>query len=259
MDKMTLKTDREIEIMREGGRKLAIIRDEAVGAVRAGMTTLQLDKLVDDLIVKAGGEASFKMVRGYHHATCININDTVVHGMPRSYKIKASDKVGIDLGLYYKGYHTDTSTTVVVANPKSQILNPKILKFLQVGRDGLQLAIAQAKPGKRIADISRAMQQTVEAAGYSAVRALTGHGIGKYLHEEPAIPCFMVGKYEHSPKIVPGMVLAIEIMYNEGKFEVAYKNDDGWTIATADGKISGLFEETVAVTKSGPQVLTQSR
>ena len=119
MDKMTLKTDREIEIMREGGRKLAIIRDEAVGAVRAGMTTLQLDKLVDDLIVKAGGEASFKMVRGYHHATCININDTVVHGMPRSYKIKASDKVGIDLGLYYKGYHTDTSTTVVVANPKS--------------------------------------------------------------------------------------------------------------------------------------------
>jgi len=250
MDKMTVKTPKEIEIMTEGGKKLARIRDEAAKAVKAGMTTAQLDKLVDDLIAKAGGQASFKMVRGYHHATCININDTVVHGMPGAYKIKAGDKVGIDLGLYYKGYHTDTSVTIG---------DDRYKKFLQIGRDGLQLAIAQARPGKRIADISRAMQQTVEAAGYSAVRALTGHGIGKFLHEEPAIPCFTVGKYEHSPKIVPGMVLAIEIMYNEGDFEVAYKNDDGWTIATADGKISGLFEETVAVTKSGPQVLTQSR
>lgn len=251
MDKMTIKTPREIEIMAEGGRRLARIRDEAVRAVKAGMTTAQLDKLVDDMIVKAGGEASFKMVRGYHHATCINVNDVVVHGMPGPYKIKNGDKVGIDLGLYYKGYHTDTSVTIG--------LGDRYKKFLEVGKGGLALAIAQAKPGKRIADISRAMQQTVEVAGYSAVRALTGHGIGKYLHEEPAIPCFTVGKYEHSPKIVPGMVLAIEIMYNEGEFEVAYKNDDGWTIATADGKISGLFEETVAVTKSGPQVLTQSR
>ena len=250
MDKMTLKTPREIEIMAEGGKKLAKIRDEGVKAVKAGMMTAQLDKLVDELIEKAGGEASFKMVRGYHHATCININDVVVHGMPGAYRIKNGDKVGIDLGLYYKGFHTDTSVTIE--------LGDRYKKFLQVGRDALQLAIAQARPGKRIADISRAMQQTVETAGYSAVRALTGHGIGKYLHEEPAIPCFTVGKYEHSPKIVPGMVLAIEIMYNEGEFEVAYKNDDGWTIVSRDGKISGLFEETVAVTRTGPVVLTQS-
>ncbi|TSC86776.1 MAG: methionyl aminopeptidase [Microgenomates group bacterium Gr01-1014_16] len=247
---MTLKTPREIEIMAEGGKKLAKIRDEGVKAVKAGMMTAQLDKLVDELIEKAGGEASFKMVRGYHHATCININDVVVHGMPGAYRIKNGDKVGIDLGLYYKGFHTDTSVTIE--------LGDRYKKFLQVGRDALQLAIAQARPGKRIADISRAMQQTVETAGYSAVRALTGHGIGKYLHEEPAIPCFTVGKYEHSPKIVPGMVLAIEIMYNEGEFEVAYKNDDGWTIVSRDGKISGLFEETVAVTRTGPVVLTQS-
>ncbi len=250
MDKLTIKTQAEIEIMAEGGKKLARIRDEAVRAVEPGMTTAQLDKLVDELIEKAGGVASFKMVRGYHHATCININDIVVHGMPGNYKIKSGDKVGIDLGLYYKGFHTDTSVTIG---------DDRYKKFLQVGRDALQLAIAQARPGKRIADISRAMQQTVEAAGYSAVRALTGHGIGKNLHEDPAIPCFVVGKYEHSPKIVAGMALAIEIMYNEGGLEVAYENDDGWTIVTSDGKISGLFEETVAVTKSGPVVLTQSR
>lgn len=252
MDKMMIKTPKEIEIMAGGGRRLARIRDEVAGAVKAGVTTEELDRLVNKLIKEAGGEASFKMVRGYHHATCMNVNDVVVHGVPGSYKIKNGDKVGIDLGLYYKGYHTDTSVTVTVNSNRYD-------KFMRVGRDALQLAIAQAKPGKRIADISRAMQQTVEAAGYSAVRALTGHGIGKKLHEEPAIPCFVVGKYEHSPKIGPGMVLAIEVMYNEGEFEVAYKNDDGWTIVTADGKMSGLFEETVAVTKSGPQVLTQSR
>ncbi|MBI2587358.1 M24 family metallopeptidase [Candidatus Amesbacteria bacterium] len=227
MDKLTIKTQAEIEIMAEGGKKLARIRDEAVRAVEPGMTTAQLDKLVDELMAKAGGKASFKMVRGYHHATCININDIVVHGMPGNYKIKSGDKVGIDLGLYYKGFHTDTSVTIG---------DDRYKKFLQVGRDALQLSIAQARPGKRI-----------------------GHGIGKNLHEDPAIPCFVVGKYEHSPKIVAGMALAIEIMYNEGGLEVAYENDDGWTIVTSDGKISGLFEETVAVTKSGPVVLTQSR
>ncbi|OGC93163.1 type I methionyl aminopeptidase [Candidatus Amesbacteria bacterium RIFCSPHIGHO2_02_FULL_47_9] len=248
---MTIKTAREIEIMREGGKMLAKIRDDAVRAVCPGMTTAQLDGIIDKAIERTGGMPSFKMVKGYHHATCINVNEVVVHGIPGSYKIKDGDKVGIDLGLFYKGFHTDTSVTVTVNSDRYD-------KFLQAGRDALQLAIAQAKGGKRIADISGAMQLAVERAGYSVVRALTGHGIGRELHEEPAVPCFVTGKYHHSPKIEAGMVLAIEVMYNEGGFEVAYKNDDGWTIVTTDGKISGLFEETVAVTRAGPVVLTKT-
>ena len=245
MTKMTIKTGEEIEIMAEGGKLLAKVRNKVAQAVKPGITTLQLDELAENLIGEAGGKASFRMVPGYRWATCININDTVVHGIPSDYKIKSGDKVGFDVGIFYKGFHTDTSVTV--GGPE---------RFLEVGRRGLKKAIDQARVGKRVADISRAMQETVEEAGYSVVRALTGHGIGHELHEEPAIPCFVLGDYEHSPKLVTGMVIAIEIMYNQGDFEVVYKNDDGWTIATADGKISGLFEETVAVTAHGPVVLT---
>ncbi len=250
MTKFTLKTAREIETMAEGGKKLAGVRERLAEAVRPGITTLTLSKLADKLITKAGGQASFKKVAGYKWATCINVNNVVVHGVPNGTIIKKGDKVGIDVGMYYEGYHTDTSITVSA--------NPKLTKFLETGRLALKRAIAQARPGKRVADLSAAMQKTVEEAGYSAVRALTGHGIGKNLHEEPAIPCFVVGEYKHSPKLVAGMVLAIEVMYNEGESEVVYVNDDGWTIGTADGKISGLFEETVAITPSGPVVLTKT-
>lgn len=245
MTKISIKTPHDIAVMAEGGKKLSQIKLQLIQAVKPGVTTLELDYLAKDLIKQAGGKPSFAMVPGYKWATCININDVVVHGVPNDTKIRKGDKVGIDVGIYYLGFHTDTSITI--GGPQ---------KFLEVGRSALKKAIEQARPGKRIADISEAMQETVEKGGCSVVRALTGHGVGRQLHEEPAIPCFMVGDPNRSTKMVSGMVLAIEVMYNQGTSEVVYKNDDGWTIATADGKISGLFEETVAVTQTGPIVLT---
>lgn len=237
--------------MAEGGKKLAKVKTQVAQAVKPGVTGKQLDQLATKLILAAGGKPSFQMVPGYRWATCINVNDAVVHGIPNDKKLKIGDVVGIDVGMYYKGFHTDTSITVPVGSPSKSVQ-----KFLEVGKKGLNMAISLAKPGRKIGDLSLAMQTSIDMGDYSPVTALTGHGIGKQLHEEPSIPCFVVGSIANSPKIVPGMVLAIEIMYNQGGSEVVYQNEDGWTIATADGKISGLFEETVAVTATGPVVLT---
>jgi methionyl aminopeptidase len=252
MKKLSIKTPEEIKIMTRGGRILGQIRDTLAKHAREGITTLEIDSLADKLIAKAGGQPSFKLVEGYSHATCISVNEEVVHGLPGKYVLKKGDVVSIDVGIVFEGFHTDTSVTVVVGRADKEVQ-----KFLEVGRKCLDRAIKQAKPGKRIADISAQMQR-VEEAGFAPVQALTGHGIGRSLHEEPAIPCFVVGEYHHSPLIKEGMVLAIEIMYNVGTADVVYKNNDGWTIATADGKISGLFEETVAVTSRGPVILTKS-
>jgi methionyl aminopeptidase len=257
MKKIDIKSHEEIEIMRQGGQKLAQVKQALVDAVKPGITTGQLDRLADRMINELGGEPAFKLVHGYKHATCISVNEEVVHGIPGNRKLEAGDVVALDVGMVYKGWNTDTSTTIEV-KAKGKEQKSKVTKFLEVGRATLKKAIAQARPGKRIADISRTIEEGLLKAGYSPVKALTGHGIGRKLHEEPAIPCFVVGRTELSPKIEVGMALAIEIMYNEGGSEVVYKNDDGWTIATADGKMSGLFEETVAITNNGPVVLTQS-
>jgi methionyl aminopeptidase len=252
MDRFTIKTPEEIKIMAEGGKMLGEIRDSVASAVRPGITSEELENLACGLIEKTSGQASFKMVKGYKHATCISINDVVVHGIPDREVIGEGDIVGVDVGLFYRGFHTDTAVTVGTGK-----IGPENQTFLDTGRRALKEALLQARQGKRIWDISRVIQECVEKSGYSAVTALTGHGIGKNLHEEPAIPCFAIGRPENSAKIVEGMVLAIEVMYNKGRPEVVYKNEDGWTISTVDGKISGLFEHTVAVTKNGPVVLTQ--
>lgn len=254
MTKQSIKTDTEIAVMRKGGKRLADVRETVAVAAKPGVTTGELDALAERLIRKHGGEPSFKLVAGYHHSTCISVNDEVVHGIPGKRKLLAGDVVAVDVGMLWNGFHTDTSTTVIVGGNKA--VGPKVVKFLEVGRRTLREAIAAARPGNRVWDVSQAMQEGTEDAGYSVVRALTGHGIGRELHEEPAIPCFVIGAKMNSPKLTPGMVIAIEIMYNMGGSEVVYKNEDGWTISTADGKISGLFEETVAITKTGPQVLT---
>ena len=160
------------------------------------------------------------------------------------------DIVSIDVGIYYKGFHTDTSITVGVSPA------PEVKKFLGTGELALQKALKEVKEGNYIYDISNAIQQVVEGAGYSTIKALVGHGVGRKLHEDPQIPCFVPGRVEDSPVIKKGMVLAVEVMYAAGSDKVEIL-EDGWTIAMRDGKISGLFEDTVAVTEKGAQVLTR--
>lgn len=248
MKKITIKTDAELEIMAEAGKKLAKVKNALKEAVKVGTNAYEIEELAMSLIKKEGAEASFVKVPGYHWATCVNKNDGLVHGIPtKDVVFEKGDIISVDVGLFYKGFHSDTSFTVgLEPSAESSI-------FMEVGRKALNKAIKEARPGRFISDISRAIQNTVEGAGYSAVRALTGHGIGRDLHEEPGIPCFVTGKDDI--KIVPGMALAIEVMYTLGSPELVMEKD-GWTISTHDGKISALYEETVIVTKSGSRVVT---
>ena len=250
MDKFRIKTPAEIKIMAEGGKKLAKIKNELAKEVKEGVSAEQIELRANSLIEQSGGKASFKMVPGYQWATCVNMNEGLVHGIPKKDVVfKKGDVVSVDVGLYYKGFHTDTSLTVAIKP------DARVKKFLEVGKSALKNAITKAKVGARIYDISRAIEDEVTKGGFSAIKVLVGHGVGKNLHEEPQIPCFTFGKYEESPKIIPGMVLAVEVMYAAGSPAVV-TDEDGWTISMRDGKISGLFEETVAVTDYGPLVLT---
>lgn len=242
----------KIKAMREGGKRLAKVRQQVVGAIRPGLSLYSLEEIADDEIKKQGGRAGFKMVPGYSWATCINVNEGVVHGIPhRNIKLNNGDMVSVDMGMFYKGYHTDTSTTVVAGKAT---LEQK--KFLESGRVALKRAIKQARAGKRVGHISRAMQVSIENGGYNCVRNLTGHGLGKELHEPPAIPCILKDNIEQTPKLVMGMTLAIEAIYVKGGFETKTL-DDNWTIVTKDGEWAGLFEETVLVTEQSPEILTK--
>lgn len=251
MDKLTIKTKEEINLMAEGGAKLKEIKKKLAAMVKEGISTMDLENKASQLIEVSGGQASFKMVPGYHWATCVNLNLGVVHGIPSEKVVfKRGDLVSIDIGLFYKGFHTDTAISLGIGLSKEK------QKFLNAGRLALKKAIFQAKAGNRIFDISLAIQETIEEASYTPVYALVGHGVGRNLHEEPSIPGFVQGARERSPEIVPGMTLAIEIIYAQGKPDVV-ASEDGWTISTRDGKIAALFEETVAVTRHGPLVLTE--
>lgn len=245
-----IKSPEEISIMAEGGRILAEVLGKVLERAVVGATTLDLDRYADELIMAAGARPSFKMEKEYRFATCMCVNEMVVHGIPTEYKLKEGDILGVDLGVYYKGFHTDASWTIEV---KSTSQNSK---FLEIGETALEKAVKKCVAGNHVGDISRAIQETVEGAGYACVRQLVGHGIGRDLHEDPEIPGFLRRRIENTPLIKKGMVFAVEVIYNMGKSPVVYGNSDGWTIVTRDGFPSGLFEHTVAVTDRGPEVLT---
>jgi methionyl aminopeptidase len=253
-----LKTKKEIEIMKTGGKILAEVLFEVMRNVKAGVSEIELDQLAEKLIIQKGGEPGFKKVEGYKHTICISTNDVVVHGIPTKYKLKEGDKVGIDCGVYYKGFHTDMAQTTMV---KGENLNAKYLsdidKFLKTGKKAMWEGIRVAKLGNRIGNISKTIQDIVESQRYSIVRTLIGHGVGKELHEDPEVPGYLEGSASRTPLLKEGMTIAIEVIYNMGESDVAYSNADGWTIKTKDGSLSGLFERSVAIMVNGPLVLTK--
>jgi len=248
-----LKTPTQIAIMQKGGKILTDALKKVIASVKIGVTLAQLDKQAEEEIKKAGATPSFRLVKGYKWSICSCVNEVVVHGIPDEYVISEGDIVGLDCGVYYQGFHTDAAWTVE-ANGRQ--FNHQTDEFLTAGKKALFRAVCQMKPDNYIYDISLAIQDTIQKAGYSVVKTLVGHGIGRRLHEEPEVPCFIKEERQKTEKIVPGMVLAIEVIYNQGNSQVVYRGDDDWTIITKDGKISGLFEATVAATRHGCLILT---
>jgi len=243
-----LKRDKEIKLMAKAGEITAKAMEAVAKKISPGVKTIELDKIAEDTIAKLGAESSFKKVKGYKHTICTTPNDWVVHGIPGEYKLKEGDIIGIDLGAYYKGFHSDMAQTFPVGE-----ISKEAERFLGVGRTALEEAIKKVNQGNRIGDISSTIQKFVEGGGYSVVRELVGHGVGRELHEDPLIPG--VGKEGKGPKIEKGMVLAIEVIYNKGVKEIQLLPDQ-WSITTKDREIAGLFERTVAVTEKGTLVLT---
>ena len=245
---LVIKSQREIDIMRQSGRIAATAMEEALNAVKPGITTESIDRLVENVITKHGATPSFKGYNGFPGSICISVNEEVVHGIPGKRRLLDGDIVSIDLGAFYNGYHSDMARTIPVGNVEEDIL-----RLVEVTKESFFRGMDAALIGNRINDISRAVQTYAESKGMSVVRELVGHGVGQKLHEEPSIPNFV--SRNRGPKLSAGMTLAIEPMINMGVANVCFSRD-GWTVTTADQKPSAHYENTVAVTEDGPLILT---
>jgi methionyl aminopeptidase len=245
-----LKSSREIEIMKGANRIVAEILLELRERVREGATTADVDKIAEELTLKKKAKPAFKGYRGFPASLCISINEQVVHGIPSPKRVlKNGDIVGLDFGVIYDGYYGDSAMTVAIGQ-----IPPEVDHLLKVTEQCLYRAIEQAIPGNFVSDVSAAVQKLAEANGYGIVREFCGHGIGRSLHEDPPVLNYVQnGK---GPKIKPGLVIAIEPMINLGTDKVKIL-EDGWTVITADGKPSAHFEHTIAVTPTGPEILTR--
>jgi methionyl aminopeptidase len=244
-----LKSAREIGLMRRGGHILADVVDRLRDTVKPGMSTLEIDEGVESFITARGAKPAFKGYRGFPATVCISINEEVVHGIPSAQRrIEEGDIVGLDLGCIVEGYYADCAFTLAIGD-----VPPKVQQLLDVTRESLDQAIQECRPGRRLSDVSHAVQAHVERHGFAVVRAFVGHGIGRALHEDPQVPNF--GDPGRGPQLRPGMVLAIEPMVTMGSWEVKVL-DDGWTAVTRDGSLAAHFEHTIAVTDAEPEVLT---
>jgi len=243
-----VKTPDELARMRASGRLAARVLATLAQAVAPGMTTCELDRLAAELIRAQGARSAFLGYRGYPGHICVSVNEEVVHGIPGPRRIVMGDVVALDVGVAYNGFIGDCATTVAIG-----VSDPDVLRLLDVGRAALAAAIAQARPGARVGDISHAVQETAERAGFSVVRDFVGHGVGRQMHEDPQVPNF--GPAGVGAKLKVGMTIALEPMINLGGAAVEVLAD-GWTAVTRDRKPSVHFEHTVAVSDAGAEILT---
>ncbi|MDP8260159.1 MAG: type I methionyl aminopeptidase [Candidatus Gygaella obscura] len=243
-----IKTPQELQIQREVCKILAEIFKAVTGKIKPGITTLEIEKITEALIFERNMKPAFKGYQGYPACSCISVNEEVVHGIPSDRVIKEGDIVSVDMGIEDRGFFADMARTIAM-NP----VDTKRAKLIDVAKKALEKGIAQAKEGNFLQDISYTIQNFVESNGFSVVREYVGHGIGRKLHEEPEIPNF--GIKGLGVELKKGMVLAIEPMVNAGTWQTKVLNN-GWTAVTADGKISAHFENTIAVTDQGPEILT---
>jgi methionyl aminopeptidase len=247
---ITIKTDKEIELMRKSGKILSDIVEEVSQKVREGISTLKLDKFAQDLCKRNAVKPAFLGYRGYPASLCLGVNDTVVHGIPSEDEIlKEGDIISLDMGVIYKGYYSDKAITVGVGK-----IAGNAHKLINATEDALFAGIKQAKVGNTVGHIGFAIESVVDLAGFSVVRQMVGHGIGKALHEDPQIPGF--GKRGEGERLENGMTIAIEAIINEGSSDIEFL-EDGWTTKTSDGKLSALFEHTVVVRERKATILTK--
>ena len=244
-----LKRPEEIEKIRAGNLIVAEVLRELRSAIKPGITTRELNNLAEDLSHKKNARPAFKGYMGYPFSLCTSVNEEVVHGLPSDRVLVEGDIISLDFGVYYQGYYGDAAITVPVGN-----VSEKAVRLIQATERGLYEAIKEARTGNRLGDVSFAVQNWAEAAGYSVVRDFVGHGIGRMLHEDPQVPNF--GVRGRGIELKAGMVIAIEPMVNEGAYQVRTLSD-GWTVVTEDAKLSAHFEHSVAITENGPDILSK--
>jgi methionyl aminopeptidase len=242
------KSPAEIEQMAKAGRVVAEVLALLAERMQPGVTTAELDELADEYIRSRGGIPTFKGYRGYPASICVSPNAMVVHGIPGAYRLDEGDIVSIDVGVTLGGFVADSAWTFPVGE-----ISPEAEQLLQACHAALEAGIEEARAGNRVGDISAAVQRSAEGAGYSVIRSLVGHGVGRSMHEEPQVPNF--GEPGRGPRLAAGTTIAIEPMISAGSDEV-YVHDDHWSISTSDGSLAAHFEHTVAVTDEGPRILT---
>jgi methionyl aminopeptidase len=245
---INIKSAREIEIMRRGGKITSTTLTMLLKTAKAGMTLRELDRLAERSIREMGGVPTFKGYNGYPASICASVNATVVHGIPGDYVLKDGDLLSIDIGTTFERYVSDSAASVGIGT-----ISPEAERLMRVTQECLMLGIAAMQKGNRLSDIGHAVQKHAEGHGYGVVRALVGHGVGRKMHEEPQVPNY--GEPGKGIVLRPGLCLAIEPMITEGDPDVETL-DDGWTVVTADGKLAAHFEHTVALTDDGPRILT---
>lgn len=246
---VTIKSAREIERMRVAGKILASVHEELGKALKPGMSTLDIDRLGEELIRSHGCVPSFKNYNGYPASICVSVNDEIVHGIPNSHRIiHEGDIVSLDAGVIYEGYHSDAARTHAVG-----VIDPKAQKLIDVTRESFFEGIRQAKTGNYLNDISSAIQAYAESFGYGVVRDLVGHGIGSHLHEDPEVPNF--ARKKKGIRLQAGMTLAVEPMINAGTWQVSWMSD-GWTVVTKDHSLSAHYENTILITDGEPEILS---